>query len=102
MVFLLNLTGLGGILITDTLMTGYFIIPTKHMSERSCIAGYVWQYKTIDLLTVYMKNLQGITERNEKSLSNFGNRQFCKNLNKCSLKFYSVFVIPVQWIMTET
>jgi len=41
MVFLRNLTGLGGILITDTLMTGYFIIPTEHMSERSCIAGYV-------------------------------------------------------------
>ena len=37
-VLLRNLTGLVGILITDTLITGYFIIPTEYMSERYGIA----------------------------------------------------------------
>jgi hypothetical protein len=40
-VFLRNLRGLGRMLITDTLMTGYFIIPTEYMSERYGIAGDV-------------------------------------------------------------
>jgi len=86
MVFLRNLTGLGSILITDTLMTGYFIISTECMSERYGIAGDVWQCKTKDLLTVCTKNLQEISARNEKLANNLDNRQFCKNLNKCSLK----------------
>jgi len=40
-VFLCDLRRLGRILITDTLTTGYFIIPTEYMSERYGIAGDV-------------------------------------------------------------
>ena len=78
-------------------MTGYFIIPTEYTSELYGIAGDVWQCKAKDLLTVCTKNLQEITVRNEKLVSN---RQICKNLNKGSLKFYGVFIIPAQWITT--
>jgi hypothetical protein len=70
------------------------------MSERYGIAEDVWQRKTKDLLTVCTKNLQELTAWNEKLVRKLGNRQFCKNLNKCSLKFYGVFIITVQWIMT--
>jgi hypothetical protein len=94
--FLRNLTGLGRILIIDTLMTGYFIIPTGYMSERYGIAGDVWQCKPKDLLTVCTKDLQEITARNEKLINKLGYRQFCKDLNKCSFKFYGVFIICVQ------
>jgi len=37
-VFLRNLRGLGRILITDTLTTGFFIVPTEYVSERYGIA----------------------------------------------------------------
>jgi hypothetical protein len=40
-VFLFNLTELGGNLITDSVMPGYFIIPTEYISERYGIAGDV-------------------------------------------------------------
>lgn len=72
-VFLRNLRGLGRILITDTLTTGYFIIPTECISERYGIAGDVWECKTKDLLTVYTKNLQEITVRNKTLISKLGN-----------------------------
>ena len=99
-VFLFNLTELGGNLITDSVMPGYFIIPTEYISERYGIAGDVWQCKTKDLLTLCTKNLQEITARCERLVSKHGNLLFCKDWNRCYSKFCGVLRKPIRWIMT--